>query len=78
MRAPIDRVRARRVDAAELGAAAGRVRLSLLADEDMVDRLPVANRDVAVRTVKRARDRDVLGDEERAVARDRYADVRAR
>ena len=69
MGAPVDRIGAGGVDAAQLGATALGVLLALLADDDVIDRLALADRDVTVRAVERARDRDVLRDEERAIRR---------
>jgi len=73
----LDAVLVRTVGAAELRVATGAVRPAVLADEDVVDRLALAERDVAVGAAERAEEfeRDVLADELGAVRGDRDVDV---
>ena len=77
LRARLDAVLVRAVDAAELRVPARAVRPAVLADEDVVDRLAVAKGDVAIGAAERAEEveGDVLADEQGAVRRDRDVDV---
>jgi hypothetical protein len=80
LRGRLDAVGPGRADAAELGVAARAVRLSVLAYDDVVDRLAGPERDVAVGAVERAEEveLDVLADEQRPVGRDADGDIGVR
>ena len=80
VRVVLDAVPAGSVAAAELRVPARLVRPAVLGHEHVVDRLALAERDVAVRAAERAGEgeADVLADEQRAVLRDPHVDVRLR
>ena len=73
-------VRVGGVDAAELGAPSRPVRPAALGHADAIDRLAVAERDVAKTAAERPAERvgDVLVDEQAAVLRDLHRDRRLR
>jgi hypothetical protein len=77
---PRDPERARRAVAPELGAAAGAVGRRALRDRDVVDRLALAKRDVAVGAGERAGEleRDQLPDEQGCIRLDPDVDRRGR